>query len=189
MPKYFLPLLPYTDLVPPSTDPEPPSTNQYRPILTQHHPVSTITTLYCPSTIIYNNHYRPITYHQYHHASTSINWECCLGITDFCTVYPGSSLWYRSTLLSNCFLHCHSNQVAHNLSGRKYIEGNISKQQEQMCTPLPFLAKVVQPVLVHIKWALSWIWWITDSNYRLTLNSDSKLCKTSGNGVRKSWVC
>ena len=33
--KYFLPLLPYTDLVPPSTDPVPPSTNQYRPILTQ----------------------------------------------------------------------------------------------------------------------------------------------------------
>ena len=36
-PKYFLPLLPYTDLVPPSTDPVPPSTNQYRSILTQYH--------------------------------------------------------------------------------------------------------------------------------------------------------
>ena len=35
IPKYFLPLLPYTDLVPPSTDPVPPSTNQYRRILTQ----------------------------------------------------------------------------------------------------------------------------------------------------------
>ena len=30
-PKYFLPLMPYTDLVPPSTDPVPPSSNQYRP--------------------------------------------------------------------------------------------------------------------------------------------------------------
>ena len=40
-PKYFLPLLPYTDLVPPSTDPVPPSTNHYGPILTQYHHVST----------------------------------------------------------------------------------------------------------------------------------------------------
>ena len=140
-PKYFLPLLPYTDLVPPSTDPVPSYINHYRPTLTQ-----------------------------YHHASPSINWECCLGITDFCTVYPGSTLWYSSTLLSNCFLHCHSNQVALNVSGRKYIEGNISKQQ--MCTLLPFLAKLVQPVGVHIKWALSWIWWTTDSIYRLMLFSD-----------------
>ena len=23
---------------------------------------------------------------------TAKNWECCLGITDFCTVYPGSCL-------------------------------------------------------------------------------------------------
>ena len=45
-PKYFLPLLPYNDLVPPSTDPEPPSTNQYRPILTQHHQVPTSNALY-----------------------------------------------------------------------------------------------------------------------------------------------
>ena len=46
IPKYFLPLLPYTDLVPPSTDPVPPSTNQYRRILTQYHHGSTITALY-----------------------------------------------------------------------------------------------------------------------------------------------
>ena len=52
-PKYFLPLLPYTDLVPPSTDPVPPSTNQYRPILTQYHHVSTITTLCWSSTTKY----------------------------------------------------------------------------------------------------------------------------------------
>ena len=52
-PKYFLPLLPYTDLVPPSTDPVPPSTNQYRPKLTQCHHVSTITALYWSSTTKY----------------------------------------------------------------------------------------------------------------------------------------
>ena len=75
------------------------------------------------------------------------------------------------------------------MSGRIYIEGNISEQQEKMCILLPFLAKLVQPVVVHIKWTLSWNWWITDSIYRLMLSSDSKLCKTSGNGVRKSWVC
>ena len=39
--EYFLPLLPYTDLVPPSIDPVPPSTNLYRRILTQYHHVST----------------------------------------------------------------------------------------------------------------------------------------------------
>ena len=33
-PKYFLPLLPYTDPVPLSTDPVPPIINHYRPILT-----------------------------------------------------------------------------------------------------------------------------------------------------------
>ena len=62
-PKYFLPLLPYTDLVPPSTDPVPPSTNQYRPKLTQCHHVSTITALYWSST-------SPILT-QYHQVSTS----------------------------------------------------------------------------------------------------------------------
>ena len=52
-PKYFLPLLPYTDLVPPSTDPVPPSTNQYRPILTQYHHGSTITALYWSIATMY----------------------------------------------------------------------------------------------------------------------------------------
>ena len=52
-PKYFLPLLPYTDLVPPSTDPVPPSTNQYRPILTHYHHKPTSTAQYCPSTTKY----------------------------------------------------------------------------------------------------------------------------------------
>ena len=46
IPKYFLPLLPYTDLVPPSTDPLPPSTNQYRLLLTQYHQVPTCTAFY-----------------------------------------------------------------------------------------------------------------------------------------------
>ena len=83
-PKYFLPLLPYTDLVPPSTDPVPPSTNQYRPILTQYHHVSTITALCCSSTTKYQqvsphtdpvtsciNHYRPLLI-QYHQVRPSI---------------------------------------------------------------------------------------------------------------------
>ena len=48
--------------MPPSTDPVPPSTNQYHSILTWYHKVSTISNLYC----------------------------CRLGITDSCTVYPGS---------------------------------------------------------------------------------------------------
>ena len=52
--EYFLPLLPYTDLVPPSTEPVPHIDSPW----------------------------------------TAKNWECCLGITDFCTVYPGSCLYY-----------------------------------------------------------------------------------------------
>ena len=67
-PKYFLVFLHYTDLEPPSTGPVSPSTNQYRSILTQYHQLSTCTNLYC----------------------------CCLGITDSCTVYPGSCY------LNNC---------------------------------------------------------------------------------------
>ena len=129
-PKYFLPLLPYSDLVPPSTDPVPPSANQYRPILTNYHYVSTITALYWSSTNKYqqvspHTHpvpsciastafywprtimYQPVPastdplplyinqYHsiltQYHQVSTSTNlYCCCMEITDFCTVYPGS---------------------------------------------------------------------------------------------------
>ena len=54
--KYFLPLLPYTDLVPPSTDPVPPSTNHYRPSTTKYQPV-TPSTDPVPS---YINHYRPL---------------------------------------------------------------------------------------------------------------------------------
>ena len=56
-PKYFLPLLPYSDLVPPSTDPVPPSAN--RPILTNYHYVSTITALYWSST----NKYQQVSPH------------------------------------------------------------------------------------------------------------------------------
>ena len=48
--------------VPPSTEPVPLYINQYHTILTQYHQVSTSINLYC----------------------------CCMGITDFCTVYPGS---------------------------------------------------------------------------------------------------
>ena len=65
VPPYTVPVPPSTIIyqpVPPSTDPVPPSTNQYHSILTWYHQVSTSTNLYC----------------------------CCLGITDSCTVYPGS---------------------------------------------------------------------------------------------------
>ena len=73
-PKYFLPLLPYTDLVPPSTDPVPPSTNWYWPstimdqpprlILIHCHHVPTSRAPYWPSTIMY----QPAT--QYHQVPT-----------------------------------------------------------------------------------------------------------------------
>ena len=170
-PKYFLPLLPCSDLVPPSTEPVPPSTKQCCPILTQYHNASTSTAFYWPSTTKYQplppytdpvsplvvhqvqtsidqywtstTLYRPSTtkyqsvltytdpviscidqyrlllthYHQVPTA-TAFYWPntityqpvplytdpvppsvnqytlycCCLGITDFCTVYPGSCL-------------------------------------------------------------------------------------------------
>ena len=51
--KYFLPLLHYTDIVPPSTDLVPPSINNYCPILTHYHQVSIITALYRSSTTKY----------------------------------------------------------------------------------------------------------------------------------------
>ena len=87
-PKYFLPLLPYTDLVPPSTDPVPPSTNQYCPILTQYHRGSNITDLYWSTATKYQqeephtdpvpswiNQYR-LLLTQYHQVltSTSFYW-------------------------------------------------------------------------------------------------------------------
>ena len=90
-------------LLPPSTDPVPPSINKYRPILTQYHHVSTSTAIYWPSNTKYqpeppstdpvpsyiNQCHSILT--QYHQVSTSVNlYCCCMGITDFCTVYPGS---------------------------------------------------------------------------------------------------
>ena len=88
-PKYFLVFLYYTDLVPPSNDPVPPSTNQYRPILIQYYQVQPSTAPYWPSTIIY----QPVPLHT-DPVPPSIS-QCqlillLLGITDFCTVYPGS---------------------------------------------------------------------------------------------------
>jgi len=107
-------------LLPPFADPVPPSTYKYWPILTQYHHIWTSTAPYWPSTIMYQpvppstdlvppsiNNYQPLPhstdpvpsyinqYHsiltQYHQVSTNTNlYYCCLGITDFCTVYPGS---------------------------------------------------------------------------------------------------
>ena len=88
-PKYFLPLLHYTDLVPPFTDPVPPSTNQYRPTLTQYHRVSTITAMCWSSTTKYqqvSSHTDPVQSYmnqyrsmltQYHQVSTitAIYWS------------------------------------------------------------------------------------------------------------------
>ena len=59
---FYWPITTKYQLLPPSTDPVPSYINQYHSILTQYHQVSTNTNLYC----------------------------CCLGITDFCIVYPGS---------------------------------------------------------------------------------------------------
>ena len=78
--------------------------NQHCFIMTQYLKVSTSTDLYWPSTIMYwpvplsidpvppsaNRYCLLLT--QYHQVSTSTNiYCCCLGITDSCTVYPGSS--------------------------------------------------------------------------------------------------
>ena len=72
--------------VPPSTDPVLSYTNQYDSILTQYHQVSTFTNLY----------------------------SCCTGITDFCTVYPGSCflliLFYNTHRLNVTSLSFHFHQ-------------------------------------------------------------------------------
>ena len=66
----------------PSSDPVPPSTSRYRFLLTQYHHISTSTTPYWPKT---------------NQVSTNTNlYCCCLGITDFCTVYPGSCFIFVS---------------------------------------------------------------------------------------------
>ena len=89
--------------VPLHTYPVPPSINQYWPILAQYHHITTSTGFYWPSTTkhqplpsstdlvpSYINQSRSILT-QYHQVSTSTNlYCCCLAITDFCTVYPGS---------------------------------------------------------------------------------------------------
>ena len=89
--------------VSPSSDPVPPSTEQYRLLLNQYHHISTSTAPYWPSTTKYQSiptYTDPVPSYinqycllltQYHQVSTSTNLYCCwLGITDSCTVYPGS---------------------------------------------------------------------------------------------------
>ena len=77
---FYLPSTTNYQPLPPSTDPVPSYINHYHSILTQYHQVSTSTNIYC--------------------------W--CLGITDFCTVYPGSCfycnviLWNSKHILSHC---------------------------------------------------------------------------------------
>ena len=89
--------------VPPYTDPAPPTTNQCCLLRTMFHHVSTSTAFYWPRTIMYqpvlpstdpvppstNQYHSILTW--YHQVSTSTSlYCCCLGIADFCTVYPGS---------------------------------------------------------------------------------------------------
>ena len=53
------------------------------------------TALYWPSTAFYwpsTTKYQPLRSHT-DPVPSCINWECCFGIRDFCTVYPGSSFW------------------------------------------------------------------------------------------------
>ena len=87
--------------------------SKYRSILTQYHKVSTSTNLYWPSTITYQpvppstdpvppstNQYHSILT-RYHQVSTNTNlYIFCFGITDSCTVYPGSCFIAVTTL--NC---------------------------------------------------------------------------------------
>ena len=57
-PKYFLQLLHYTDLVPPSTHPVPPSTNQCRPIFfipEKNKVQNSIRELHCLLGLVLNN--------------------------------------------------------------------------------------------------------------------------------------
>ena len=92
-PKYFLPLLPYTDLVPPSTDPVPPSTNQYRPILTQYHHGSTITALYWSIATMYQQvepHTDPVP--------SCIN-QYRLLLTQYHQVPTGTAFYWTSTII------------------------------------------------------------------------------------------
>ena len=51
----------------------------------------------CPGHYLIVNHQCYSILTQYHHVSTSTNlFCCCLGITDFCTVYPGSCFHFVS---------------------------------------------------------------------------------------------
>ena len=86
--------------LPPSADPVPPNNNKYRPILTQYHHLSTSTAFYWPSTTKYQQ-LPPYT----DPVPPSINlYCCCMGITDFCTVYPGSCFVKYSENLNKKFV-------------------------------------------------------------------------------------
>ena len=57
--------------------------------------LSGFSALYWPSTAFYwpsTTKYQPLRSHT-DPVPSCINWECCFGIRDFCTVYPGSSFW------------------------------------------------------------------------------------------------
>ena len=112
--------------VPPYTDPVPSYINQYRSILSQYHQVSINTDLYWPSTIIYQpvpastdpvppstntNQYHSILT-RYHQVSTNTNlYSCCLGITDSCTVSPGSCCPFNYHILEQAIIP--RNDISH----------------------------------------------------------------------------
>ena len=100
--------------VSPTSDPVPPSTDQYCLLLNQYHRISTSTAPYWSSTTKYQSiptYTDPVPSYinqycllltQYHQLSTSTNLYCCwLGITDSCTVYPGSCFFWTLPKLLN----------------------------------------------------------------------------------------
>ena len=101
----------------PCTDTAPTYINQYHSSLTQYHQETTSTAFYWPCTTKYQpflpstdplpsyiNQYRSILT-QYHQVSTKTNlYCCCLGITDFCTVYPRSCFLFSHVVKLQPFL-------------------------------------------------------------------------------------
>ena len=95
--------------------------------MTQYHQVPTATAFYWPSTIIW----KPVPLH------TDPNLYCCLGITDFCTVYPGSCSWQLLSQILEMvkFLFCKSLLVF------------LSKYQHRKC-------EVIIPTHVLYSWQI-----------------------------------
>ena len=81
--------------IPTYTDPVPSYINQYHLLLTQYHQVPTAAAFYWPSVIMY----QPVPLHTDQVSTRTNLYSCCLGITDSCTVYPGSCFFSPFTNL------------------------------------------------------------------------------------------